>query len=316
MAQLCLEKNKGQAMLLEQAYIQLCKYIPSGLIFRNELMKEHTSFRIGGPADLFLLPSKLEHIKTAIDICEKCKLPFYIIGKGSNLLVRDEGFRGLIIKISDNFGSFIINENKIWTQAGALLSEVSKKAVENGLTGLEFAVGIPGTIGGAIMMNAGAYNGEIGIYVDSALVMDVSGNIRSLSRNELAFKYRTSILKEEKLILLEANFELEFGDISTSKDILEKYTNLRQLKQPLDLPSAGSVFQRPPGYYAGQLIEEAGFKGFRVGDAQVSEKHCGFIVNLGNAKASDVLTLVEIIRDGVNKNSGVNLVHEIVIIGE
>lgn len=303
-------------MNIEKLFERLTRLIPQNMILKNEPMKKHTTFRIGGPADLMLYASDAQYIRAAIFECRTMGIPYHVIGNGSNLLVRDKGFRGLIIKISDRFSKISINGNRVWTQAGALISTVSKATIQAGLSGLEFAVGIPGTIGGAIAMNAGAYTGEMKNVVQSVLVLNKDGEEFELTNEMLRFSYRNSQIQEEDLILLEAYMELTYGDRRSIIELVEEYTALRCLKQPLSYPSAGSVFKRPMGSFAGKLIDEAGLRGFKVGDAQISDLHCGFIINLGNASANDVITLIDIVKNEVKKKAGIDLQLEIKIIGE
>jgi UDP-N-acetylmuramate dehydrogenase len=303
-------------MNINDVYSELVCFIPKQQLFINELMRNHTSFRIGGPADIMVLPSEAEHILHALRICQKLDVPFMIMGNGSNLLVRDKGIRGVVIKIASLYDRIWIEGCCIRAQSGALLSALSRKALQAELKGLEFASGIPGTLGGAIAMNAGAYDGEMKDVVDWVNVMDIQGNQFRLNKDELHFGYRTSCIPQRGLIVLEANLALSPGRHEEIKSVIVDLTRKRQEKQPLSLPSAGSVFMRPPGYFAGKLIEDAGLKGFRIGDAQVSEKHAGFIVNLGNATAQDVISLIEVIKKKVKENSGVQLDPEVKIVGE
>lgn len=303
-------------MNIHEVYKELSTLIPEKQLLVDAPMKDHTSFRIGGPADLMVLPSEVEHIRHTLRICQKWNVPFMVMGNGSNLLVRDKGVRGVVIKIAHTFNSVWIEGCCIRAQSGALLSVLSKKALQAELKGLEFASGIPGTLGGAIVMNAGAYGGEMKDVVAEARVMDVQGNEFYLSNAGLEFGYRTSYVQKKGLIVLEAKLALSPGRYEDIKAVISELTRRRQEKQPLALPSAGSVFMRPPGYFAGKLIEEAGLKGFRIGDAQVSEKHAGFIVNLGNATARDVLALIGVIQRRVKEKYGVELKPEIRIVGE
>lgn len=303
-------------MNIHEVYKELSSVIPEKQLLKDEPMKSHTSFRIGGPADLMVLPSEIRHIRHTLKVCQKWNVPFMVMGNGSNLLVRDKGIRGVVIKIANTFNGIWVEGCTIRAQSGAFLSTLSKKALQAELKGLEFASGIPGTLGGAIVMNAGAYGGEMKDIVVRAKVMDAQGNEFCLSNAELEFGYRTSYVQKKGLIVLEAELALSPGKYEDIKAIISELTRRRQEKQPLSLPSAGSVFMRPPGYFAGKLIEEAGLKGFRVGDAQVSEKHAGFIVNVGNATAKDVLTLIEVIQQKVRERYGVELEPEIKIVGE
>jgi UDP-N-acetylmuramate dehydrogenase len=303
-------------MNIHEVYKELSSVIPEEQLLKDEPMKNHTSFRIGGPADLMVLPSEIEHIRHTLKVCQKWNVPFMVMGNGSNLLVRDKGIRGVVIKIANTFNSVWVEGCFIRAQSGALLSVLSKKALETELKGLEFASGIPGTLGGAIVMNAGAYGGEMKDVVDWVKVMDHQGNEFCLSNAELEFGYRTSLVQKKGLIVLEAGLVLSPGNFEEIRAVMADLTRKRQEKQPLSLPSAGSVFKRPPGYFAGKLIEDAGLKGFRIGDAQVSEKHAGFIVNLGNATAKDVLALIELIQQRVMEKYGVELKPEIKVVGE
>lgn len=303
-------------MEIDNLYEQLSKHIPISCILKNEPMKKHTSFRIGGPADLLIKVSNVNQVRVAIFECEKLGVPYYVFGNGSNLLVQDKGFRGLLIKVSENFSKIEINKNVVRAQAGALLSVAAKASMDAGLSGLEFAAGIPGTIGGAIAMNAGAYSSEMKHVVISALVLNKKGEEILLTNEALSFSYRSSIIQREELVVLEASMELKFGDPEKIKSMAEEYANLRKTKQPLYLPNAGSIFKRPPGNYAGKLIDEAGLRGLTVGDAQVSDLHCGFIVNIGNATANDVITLISLVKNRVKENSGVDLLLEVKVIGE
>jgi UDP-N-acetylmuramate dehydrogenase len=248
--------------------------------------------------------------------CQKWSIPFLIMGNGSNLLVRDKGIRGVVIKMSGLFNQIWVEGTCIRAQSGTLLSVLAKKALQAGLAGLEFASGIPGTLGGAVAMNAGAYGGEMKDVVDWVQVMDYGGEIYNFNRDELQFGYRTSYIQGKPFVVIEVNLSLKPGDPEESRALINELARRRRDKQPLSLPSAGSVFKRPEGYYAGKLIESAGLKGFRIGDAQVSEKHAGFIVNLGEATAKDVIMLIEIIKQRVKEFTGVELEQEIRIVGE
>ena len=279
-------------------------------------MKKHTSFRIGGPADIMVLPTDPQEIRYVIQLCKELSIPFYVMGNGSNLLVRDKGIRGLVMKIASNFSDIKIEGTKVTAQAGVLLSVLSKKTAQHSLKGLEFASGIPGTLGGAVAMNAGAYGGEMKDVVTSVWAMDYSGNDRRLDYDDLKFGYRTSAIQQDKLIVIEVDMQLEEGDKQESMELIAELTRRRREKQPLSYPSAGSTFKRPVGYYAGKLIQDAGLKGLRVGDAQVSDLHAGFIINLGNATAKDVLELIQIVKEKVKSEFNVDMQPEIKIIGE
>lgn len=282
----------------------------------NEPMSKHTSFKIGGPADILVLPTTVDEIKHALTLCKAYGIPYQIIGNGSNLLVRDKGIRGVVIKIAENYNTVKIEENVVTAQAGILLSTLSKKIMENTLAGFEFASGIPGTLGGAVAMNAGAYGSEMKDVIMGATLMDDKGNVVYLDRDALELEYRNSIVLKKGYIVLEAKISLQFGDIEKIKEITNDLTQKRTTKQPLHLPSAGSTFKRPPGFFAGKLIEDSGLKGVRVGDAQVSDLHSGFIVNIGKASAEDVLNLIGLVQKVVRDKFGVDLHPEVRVIGE
>lgn len=283
----------------------------------NEPMRNHTSFKIGGNADYILLPQTQEDISTAIRLCRENNYPFYVMGNGSNLLVSDEGYKGLIIKICKNFsGCLFDKENCVITaKSGTLLSELSTFALKHGLTGLEFASGIPGTIGGGIYMNAGAYDGEIKNVCINASLLTETGNIVSMNNQELGFDYRYSKVQEGNGVVLSAGFKLKISDKTAIKEKTDGFSKQRKEKQPLSMPSAGSAFKRPKGHFAGKLIMDCGLRGFSIGDAAVSDKHCGFIVNKGNATAADVQALTEHIIKCVYNNFGVVLEPEFRRIG-
>lgn len=282
----------------------------------DELMKPHTTFRIGGPADYFIRPGNPEQIAGIIRICREQGLPWFVLGNGSNLLVSDSGYRGVVIQIYKNFSSVEIQESAVRVQAGALLSAVAKKAQQQGLSGMEFASGIPGTLGGAVMMNAGAYGGEMKDILREVSVLTGEGEIRILTRDQLKLGYRTSIIKEKGYVVLEAVLELKPGDPQNIEKRMEELKEQRVTKQPLEYPSAGSTFKRPEGYFAGKLIMDSGLRGYRVGDAQVSEKHCGFVINRGNATAEDVLTLIRDVQEAVYSKFQVKLETEIRFLGD
>ncbi|NLJ87942.1 MAG: UDP-N-acetylmuramate dehydrogenase [Epulopiscium sp.] len=300
----------------EKLYNKFLEYIPKELIKIDEPMKKHTTFKIGGPVDIFISPSNKEQIKYALKICRENEIPFYLMGNGSNLLVRDKGFRGVIIQIFKNMSKVEITEDKVWAEAGILLSSLANKIKDNSLTGFEFAAGIPGTLGGAVYMNAGAYDGEIKQVLENAELLDENGNEIVLSNEELELGYRTSILQRNNYILLSARLKLKKGN---KKEIEEKMNYLAQQradKQPINMPSAGSTFKRPPGYYAGKLIMDSGLRGYCIGGAEVSQKHCGFIINKDNATAKDVIDLIEFVQGTVYDKYCVKMEPEIKIIGE
>ena len=282
----------------------------------DEPMKRHTTFRIGGPADFFLLPSTVDEVRGILEICREEELPYFILGNGSNLLVSDKGYRGVIIQLYRNFSNISVEGNEICASSGALLSQIAAAARNASLTGFEFAGGIPGTLGGAVFMNAGAYGGELKDVLKEAVVMTEQGEIMTLPVEKLDMGYRTSRIKKAGYLVLEARLVLEQGDMDKIRDITKDLTEKRVSKQPLEYPSAGSTFKRPEGYFAGKLIMDAGLRGYQVGDAQVSEKHCGFVINKGNATAADVLTLIENVREKVQEQFGVTLEPEVKFLGE
>ena len=306
----------GSGIKMENIYKRLREFIPSERILLNEPMKKHTSFKIGGPADIMVLPASEEEIVHALKVCKDTSVPFFIMGNGSNLLVRDKGIRGVVIKISENYSEIEIEGTNIRAQSGVLLSTLSRAAVRNSLKGLEFASGIPGTLGGAITMNAGAYGGEIKDAVVSVRCIDSNGNIHILQKEDMKFGYRTSLIQTTDLIVSEVNMELEYGDQQESLDLMAELARRRREKQPLAYPSAGSTFKRPVGYYAGKLIQDCGLKGLRIGDAQISELHAGFIINLGNATAQNVIDLIKKVQEIIYDKYGVEMVPEVRIVGE
>ena len=295
---------------------KFCACLGSDNVYRNEPMRRHTTFRIGGPADYYLCPHSAKEIQKVVEICREEKLPYYILGNGSNLLDSDQGYRGVVIQLWKNVSDIRVEGCLIHAKAGASLAKIAAEALEEGLTGMEFAAGIPGTLGGAVVMNAGAYGGEMKDILKEVLVMDQQGRIFTLEKKDLKLGYRTSAVKEKGYIVLAAVLELRPGDREEIRKLMEDLKQKRVEKQPLDLPSAGSTFKRPEGYFAGKLIMDAGLRGFSVGGAQVSEKHCGFIVNTGGASASDVLTLIREVQKRVREKFGVELETEVKFLGE
>lgn len=285
-------------------------------VMEQESMKKHTTFRIGGPADVFVVPDTVGKAAEAVRICKEQGVPYYILGNGSNLLVSDEGYRGVVIQIYKNLSAIEIGEDVICAQAGAMLSAIAKRALAASLTGLEFASGIPGTLGGACVMNAGAYGGEMKDVLSEVTVLDENGNMKVLPAGELELGYRSSALSKNGWTALSAKLQLAHGDYETIAARMEELKEKRTTKQPLDMPSAGSTFKRPEGYFAGKLIMDAGLRGFSVGGAQVSEKHCGFVVNTGEATAADVRELIAEVVRRVKENSGVTLEPEVKMLGE
>lgn len=285
-------------------------------VLAREAMSRHTTFHIGGPADYFLLPQDAEELGRIIQVCQREQIPWAIMGNGSNLLVSDRGVRGAVIQIYRNMAQVFIEGCRIRAQAGAPLVALSKKAMEASLTGLEFAGGIPGTLGGAVSMNAGAYGGEIKDVLAEVRVLDRSGQIRTLPADQLEMGYRTSVIKTKGYIVLEAVLSLRPGDAGEIRAVMQDLAQKRAQKQPLEYPSAGSTFKRPEGHFAGKLIMDAGLRGYRVGDAQVSEKHCGFVVNRGHATCADVLAVMEHVQKEVREQFHVELEPEVRFLGD
>lgn len=281
----------------------------------DEKLSNYVNFKVGGPADILLIPDSKEQIKKSISICKEHNIPVYVIGNGSNILVRDGGFRGVVISLK-GVNNITVNDERIEAECGAMLKDVSDKAMENSLTGFEFACGIPGTIGGSVFMNAGAYDGEIAHVIESAEVIDENCNVIKLTNEELDFGYRSSLVMKKGYTVLSAIFKLKKGQVKNIRDLVEDLTNKRESKQPLEYPSAGSTFKRPTGYFAGKLIQDAGLKGYSIGGAAVSEKHSGFVINKGNATAKDITDLIKHIQDEVKKQFGVDLHTEVRIVGE
>ena len=284
-------------------------------IYENELMAKHTTFRVGGPAWRYIEVNNIEELQSVTQTLSENGKDYMILGNGSNLLVSDEGIDMAVISLEGEFKTIQLEENTITAGAGMLLSQVAAKALEDGLTGMEFAAGIPGTIGGAMVMNAGAYGGEMKDIVTSVLVMDETGKFLELETAELELGYRDSIFKRQNYIVLKVQVTLEKGLKESIKARMDELAQMRRDKQPLEYASAGSTFKRPEGYFAGKLIEDAGLKGFSIGDACVSEKHCGFVVNKGNATAGDIYRVIKDTQDKVLKNSGVKLETEVILLG-
>lgn len=281
-----------------------------------EPMKNHTTFRIGGPADALALPKTPEEVAEVVHFCHEHAQPYYVLGNGSNLLVSDEGYRGLVLQLYRNFNDIQVNGETITVQSGAMLAAVARTAYQTGLTGLEFASGIPGTIGGAVVMNAGAYGGEMKNVLKEVTVLTKEGEVLVIPAKALELGYRTSVIPKNGWIVLGAVLQLKKGDQEQILARMEELKEQRITKQPLDLPSAGSTFKRPEGYFAGKLIMDAGLRGFTVGGAQVSEKHCGFVVNRGNATATDVWELICEVKRRVKEMTGVELEPEVKLLGD
>ena len=295
---------------------RFCEIVGENKVLEQEPMARHTTFRIGGPADYFVELGSIEQIRAAIQVCREENLPWFVLGRGSNLLVSDKGYRGVILSIYKDFQKTEIQGETVTVQAGVLLTTLSGKVLDASLTGLEFASGIPGTIGGAVVMNAGAYGGEMQDIVRKVTVLDQDGEVRTLTCGEMQFGYRTSLAKKKGYIVLGAELTLKQGEKEKIRGEMQALKAKRIEKQPLEFPSAGSTFKRPEGYFAGKLIMDAGLRGAAVGGAQVSEKHCGFVVNTGNATAADVRELMRQVQGKVQEQFGVHLEPEVRFLGE
>lgn len=302
-------------MISETVVKALEQFLPAENIYCKEPMKKHTTFRIGGEADLFLRMENVKQLQEVQNYLQKLEIPYYVLGNGSNLLVNDEGYHGVILEIADKMNTIRVEGNSIIAQAGALMSKIAHVAYEHGLTGFEFAAGIPGTIGGGVVMNAGAYGGELKNVVTAVEVLDPNGEILSLDNQTMEFGYRTSILKKQPFIVTEVQIGLQEGCKDDIKAVMDDLAAKRREKQPLEYPSAGSTFKRPEGYFAGKLIMDAGLRGYQVGGAQVSEKHCGFVINKGEATATDVKQLIADVQQEVKDKFGVDLETEVIFLG-
>lgn len=278
-------------------------------------MSEYTTFKIGGCCDFLVTPHEVEEIREILALCKSKSVPWFVIGRGSNLLVSDEGFRGVIISLADNFDSITITDPIIRATAGTKIIDLSFTAAEAGLSGLEFAAGIPGTVGGGVIMNAGAYGGDISQVIVSALCVDHDGNLVELDRDALELGYRTSTPGRMGWIVLEAAFKLTPGNKEEILAVMQDFNAKRRAKQPLEFPNAGSIFKRPVGYFAGKLIQDSGLSGVSIGGAMVSPKHNGFIINTGNAKAAEVRELIDLIQRTVYEKFGVQLETEVKFLG-
>lgn len=281
---------------------------------KNESMSRHTTFKIGGNADVFVSIKSHEQLKQVLTLTKELEIPYFVLGKGSNLLVSDKGIAGVVISL-DGLNEITVDGNTVVCGAGASLRSVCLAVQKQSLSGLEFAYGIPGTVGGALYMNAGAYGGEMSQVVKSATAIDKQGKLLELTAGEMQLGYRTSVFKNSELIITSVTLELKQGDGQQIKAAMDDFFARRRDKQPLEFPSAGSTFKRPEGYFAGALIEQNNLKGVSVGGAQVSEKHAGFVINTGNATCKDVLTLIEKIKDVVKNADGVELEPEVIFVG-
>ena len=296
---------------------RLSEFIPGDRILRDEPMYKHTTFKVGGPAKRYISVDSSDELVGILKAVKDSDSDFFVIGHGSNILVSDSGFDGLVVELCHMSGDVKVEGLSLTTEAGTMLSRLSAAARDNSLTGLEFASGIPGTVGGAIYMNAGAYGGEIADVLRLATVFDpATGEIFDIVSKDMDFSYRHSIIKDRGYVVLSAVFDLKEGDSSVIESRMKEFNERRRAKQPLEYPSAGSTFKRPEGFFAGGLIEECGLKGYSVGDAQVSEKHAGFVINKGHATATDIYRLIREIREKVYADTGVIMEPEVGLLGD
>ena len=300
---------------MKQIYETLCGICGAAHVLVREPMSRHTTFRTGGPADLLVQP-EAEQIAPILEVCRNEEIPWTVIGNGSNLLVGDGGIRGVVLEIGKQMSDIVIEGTMITAAAGAMLSSIASRAAAAELTGMEFASGIPGSLGGAVVMNAGAYGGEMKDILQKVTVLTPDGTVQTLSVEELELSYRHSIIPEKGYLVISAILELQPGNADEIQSIMDDLKEKRVSKQPLEYPSAGSTFKRPEGYFAGKLIQDAGLRGFRVGGAQVSEKHCGFIINRDQATSTDICQLMQQVSEIVYEKFGVRLEPEVKKIGE
>lgn len=297
-------------------YEYIANILPEENIHIGEPMSKHTTFRTGGEARLFLEIGTQEQLAAIIKLLQRIYAEYFILGNGSNLLVGDKGYQEVILQVGPKMSRISAEGTVLTAEAGAPLSQVAKSACEYGLSGLEFASGIPGTIGGAVAMNAGAYDGEMSQIVTKVKVMNVDGEIMELDNETMEFQYRSSVIRNRNFVVLEVQLQLQAGEKEQISKKMTEMSERRREKQPLEYPSAGSTFKRPEGHFAGQLIMESGMRGYRVGGAQVSEKHCGFIVNVGNATSADILEVIQAVQERVFDNFGVTLEMEVIRLGD
>lgn len=303
--------------MIGEAVLQALKAIVTEeKVHLQEPMGRHTTFRVGGPCDCLVQIGSAKQLKDIIKYLKLVELPYTVIGNGSNLLVSDKGFGGVILQIQEGMDQITVEGDCIKAQAGALMSQIARKALEHSLTGFEFAAGIPGSIGGGVVMNAGAYGGELKQVVTAVHVLDGNGEEMLLDNETMEFSYRTSAIKHQDFVVTEVEIRLAQGDAEAIKATMDDLAARRRQKQPLEYPSAGSTFKRPEGHFAGKLIEDAGLKGYQIGGARVADKHCGFIVNMGDATADDVYRLICAVQQKVKTQFGVELEPEVILLGK
>lgn len=302
--------------MISEAVIEALKgFVQEDNIHLQEPMEQHTTFRVGGPADCLVELENTEQLKKIQQYLYAIEMPFMVLGNGSNLLVSDNGYEGIVLQIGNRMSDVQVQGNSVIAQAGAPLAKIARVAMEHGLTGLEFASGIPGTVGGGVVMNAGAYGGEMSQVITRVTVLNKNGELLELDNETMEFGYRNSIIKHQPFVVTEVTFELKPGDAQQIKATMEELNAKRREKQPLEYPSAGSTFKRPEGYFAGELIMNAGLRGKQVGGAQVSEKHCGFVINKENATATDIMQLIHEIQATVEEKYDVKLEPEVIFLG-
>lgn len=297
-------------------YEYISQFVEEKDILREEKMSHHTTFRVGGEAEVFLRIRHSNQLEKLIPYFRAVEIPYFILGNGSNLLVGDKGYRGVVLQIGNCMNEICVKDNRLIVQAGCLMSQIAQTAYEHSLTGFEFASGIPGSIGGGVVMNAGAYDGELKQVVSRVWVMNEEGSMMELSNADMEFGYRTSVIKKRPFVVVQAELVLAPGN---REDIAAKMADLngrRRAKQPLEYPSAGSTFKRPEGYFAGKLIMDAGLRGYSIGGACVSEKHCGFVINKNRATAADVAEVIAEVQERVKDKFGVTLETEVIFLGE
>lgn len=300
---------------MDKVYNDLLNILDDTKVKKDEPLKKYTFTKTGGNADYFVLPTTYQEVQDVIKYANQNKIDFTILGNGSNIIIRDGGIRGIVLNLT-NLTDILLKDNKVIVQSGATIIDTSKFALENHLTGLEFACGIPGTVGGAVYMNAGAYGGEVSHVIENVLVLTRDGEILNLNKDDLELEYRNSSISREGYLVLEATFALQEGDYNKIKEQMDELTFLRESKQPLEYPSCGSVFKRPPGMFAGKLIQDSGLQGKQIGGVQVSTKHAGFMVNVGEGTASDYVKLIRYVQETVKSKFNVELETEVKIIGE
>lgn len=300
----------------DELYQTLAQIVPSENILENEEMSSHTTFRVGGPAKYMVLVETQDQLAQLIRYMNLVEREYFILGNGSNILVSDKGYKGVVFKLIGEFSRVQVKDERIECGAAALLSMVAREAADNSLSGMEFASGIPGSVGGAMVMNAGAYDGEMSQITESVTVVSPDGEVLVLDAGTMEFGYRTSIIKKTKYVVTSVVLKLVPGDKEEITTLMRDLNAKRREKQPIEYPSAGSTFKRPEGYFAGKLIMDAGLRGFSIGGARVSDKHCGFVINQGNASAADVYDVICQVTETVKEKFGVKLEREVILLGD